>query len=67
MTKTHPHGLPHLNEAKLPDGTVDHDKVLAGADAWSKAIATGQYSLTNVHEFALDEQNDVLIIHRQKN
>jgi hypothetical protein len=67
MKKEHPHGLPHLSDAKQPDGSVNHDQVLAGSASWAAAIAAGHYSITDVHEYAQDDKTDVLILHRRKN
>ncbi len=58
--KVHPHGLPHLTDA-----TTDAE-LLAGAAAWTNAVQNGDYTFTHKDEFAVDDDNDILILHRQR-
>jgi hypothetical protein len=63
--KNHPNGLPNLNTAVKPGG-VDHAEILAGAKAWSEAIQRGEYEIVHAYEFAVNDHDDILVLHRRK-
>lgn len=67
--KTHPNSLPHLDDTVHPTtGELDQTAVLAGDDAWKKAIADGEYTLLTGTEFAVPGfPLDVLVLVRRKN
>lgn len=60
--KSHPHGLPHLDDA------TSHEELVAGSAAWASHVGPGkQYEFVSASETALDDNHDALTIIRKKN
>lgn len=58
--KTHPHGLPHLSDAK---GDAE---ILAGAALWSKQVQDGHFTFVVAEEHAIDADTDLMVVVRKR-
>ncbi len=64
--KVHPHGLPHMNDARHEDGSTDRAAFTAGQAAWQAKIDAGEYTVDPVHEEAITDDVDILTFKRTK-
>lgn len=59
--KTHPHGLPHLADAK------NHDDFVSGSAAWAPHVGPGkEYEFTGQGEISVNDTTDILYVVREK-